>query len=62
MRQVVEALRRTDAEKRIPVVKLEIDYELATLYDAMVSKDSEGITASKRKLEHLRKELLQLEA
>lgn len=39
MRQVINALKRTDAEKRIPVLRLELDYELATLYDAMMEND-----------------------
>lgn len=40
MRQVINALKRTDAEKRIPVLRLELDYELATLYDAMMEDDN----------------------
>ncbi len=41
MRQVINALKRTDAEKRIPVLRLELDYELATLYDAMMEDDKQ---------------------
>ena len=41
MRQVINALKRTDAEKRIPVLRLELDYELATLYDAMMEDDNQ---------------------
>ena len=40
MRQVINALKRTDAEKRIPVLRLELDYELAT-YDAMMEDDKQ---------------------
>lgn len=62
MRQVINALKRTDAEKRIPVLRLELDYELATLFDAMTLQDNEAINESKKKLELLRLELLRLEA
>ena len=62
MKQVIQSLKRTDAEERIPVLWLELDYELATLHDAMMSNDEEQIRASKQKLETLRQELLRLEA
>jgi hypothetical protein len=62
MRQVINALKRRDAELRIPVLRLELDYELATLYDAMVISDISAMNASKRRLETLRQEMLRLEA
>lgn len=62
MKQVIEAFKRKDAEKRIPVLRLEIDYELATLFDAMVSQDDATVHASKHRLEKYRQELLRLEA
>lgn len=62
MRQVINALKRTDAEKRIPVLRLELDYELATLYDAMMEDDKQKKEACVQKLEVLRLEMLRLEA
>jgi hypothetical protein len=62
VKQVIQTLKKNDAEKRIPVLRLEVDYELATLHDAMVLEDLEQIRKSKRKLEKLRQEMLQLEA
>jgi hypothetical protein len=62
MKQVIQTLKRTDAEKRIPVLRLEIDYELVTLHDAMVNKNVEEMKQSKLRLEKLRQELLRLEA
>jgi hypothetical protein len=62
MKQVVNTLKRTDAEKRIPVLRLEVDYELATLYEAMVEEDDDTINECKRKLERLRVEMIRLEA
>lgn len=62
MKQVIQTLKRTDAERRIPVLKLEIDYELSTLFEALENKNTKQINESKRKLEKLRQELVRLEA
>ncbi|PWA13367.1 hypothetical protein DCC39_00290 [Pueribacillus theae] len=61
MKQVIQTLRRKDAEERLPVLHLELNYELATLYDAMVENDEAKINESKEKLESLRRELIRLE-
>lgn len=62
MDQVIAALKRRDAEERIPVLRLELDYELATLFDAMQAKDTAQIHRSTERLKQLRKEMLLLEA
>lgn len=62
MKQVIQTLLKNDAEERLPVLKMEINYELATLFDALESNDPAQIKHSKRKLEQLRQELMQLEA
>lgn len=59
MKRVMEALRRREAEERLPVIRLEIDYELMTLYDAMMEEDEEQIDNSKQRLNELRTELIQ---
>ncbi|WP_085524117.1 hypothetical protein [Tuberibacillus sp. Marseille-P3662] len=61
MKQVIKTLRRTDAEKRIPVMRMEIDYELATLHEAIVNEDINQIEVSKQRLTELRREMLELE-
>lgn len=61
MKQVIQTLRRKDAEKRIPVLQLELNYELSSLHDALKMNDEERINESKEKLEKLRQELLRLE-
>ncbi|MFC0470575.1 hypothetical protein ACFFHM_08715 [Halalkalibacter kiskunsagensis] len=61
MEQVVQAFIREDGEMRIPVLRLEIDYELATLHDALLDEDLVVIKQTKQRLEHLRKELILLE-
>lgn len=53
MKYVMEALRRKEAEERLPVIKLEIDYELATLYEAMQDGDTVQIIKSKERLKQL---------
>ncbi|MFC4735471.1 hypothetical protein ACFO4L_02635 [Bacillus daqingensis] len=62
MEKVIQTLKRKDGERRIPVLKLEIDYELQTLYDAMQASEIEQIELSKGRLEELRSEWLRLEA
>lgn len=61
MDQVMAALKRRDAEERIPVLRLELDYELATLHDAIQARDKLQIKKSKEKLKQLRREMLLLE-
>lgn len=56
----MDLLREEEARKKLPVIRLEIDYELLTLYDAMVSKDTIQIIKSKERLEQLRKELMEI--
>ncbi|MCL7746315.1 MULTISPECIES: hypothetical protein [Bacillaceae] len=61
MEQVVQAFIREDGEMRIPVLRLEIDYELATLHDALLDEDLLTIKQTKQRLEQLRQELILLE-
>lgn len=61
MEQVMEAMKRTDAEERIPVLKMEVDYALACLYEAMMSNDCKKISEYKKILYNLRQEMLLLE-
>ncbi|MDN9011073.1 hypothetical protein [Brevibacillus laterosporus] len=48
-------------EQRISVAKMELDYELAVLFDALEIGDQEQVQRSKVKLAELREELLVLE-
>lgn len=58
---MIQAFRSKRAEERIPVLRLELDYELAVLHDALASGDLSAIDASKVKLASLRQEMLLLE-
>ena len=57
MNYVMDALRKKEAEKKLPMIRLEIDYELMTLYDALQAKDYDKIVQTK---EHLREEWLKI--
>lgn len=64
MKQVVnQAMKAKEVEKhRKAVLRMELDYELATLFEAMEQKDENQKTRSKQKLERIRKELVRLKA
>ncbi|MCI1857551.1 MAG: hypothetical protein LKI94_10185 [Sporolactobacillus sp.] len=61
MKALNQTLSRQDAEKRIPIVRREIDTQLAVLLKALREKDAERVNRCKRKLELLRREMLLLE-
>jgi hypothetical protein len=63
MKQLMNQGRKKAAvRERTAVLRLEMDYELATLYDAMVEQDEEQKVKSKIKLEKIRQELLSLQS
>lgn len=63
MKKLMNTKKNNDAEReRTAVLRLEMDYELAMLFEAMNDKDEEMKTKSKQKLERIRRELLKLKA
>jgi hypothetical protein len=58
---MLNAFKSDRASERIPVLRLELDYELATLFEAMENNDQSTISACKTKLVQLRQEMLLLE-
>ncbi|MCY8523666.1 hypothetical protein [Bacillus atrophaeus] len=60
MRQVVKEGFKEEKNNREAVWRLEVDYELATLYEALQKGNHEQIDLTKRKLERLRKEWIRL--
>ncbi|GAB4072291.1 hypothetical protein GCM10028778_02240 [Barrientosiimonas marina] len=58
MKYVIEDLQKQTNREDLPVLRLEIDYELMTLYDAIQAKERVQISRSKEKLKHLRLQLL----
>lgn len=63
MKQLMNQNRKKAAvRERSAVLKLEMDYELATLYDAMMENNEDQKTKSKNKLEKIRQELISLQS
>ncbi|WP_330218284.1 hypothetical protein [Ornithinibacillus contaminans] len=60
LKYILEEVRKQEEKERLPVIRLEIDYELLTLYDAMQVEDNVQMIKSKQKLKQLRKQLLDL--
>lgn len=59
--EIIQAFKSKRAEERAAVVRLELDYELAVLHEALTEGDQERAAASKHKLKALREEMIQLE-
>lgn len=61
MKQVIQVARKRDLKtERMAVLRLELDYELAVLFEAMEIQDSYAMTSSKEKLKTIRQELIDL--
>ena len=61
LESMTEAFKSTRAEERAKVVRMELDYELAILQEHLVAGNEEAIRESKKRLQQLRQEALQLE-
>lgn len=61
LQEMMEAFKSKRAEERIPVLRMELDYELATLSEAIANKDKLAVQTSKDKLSSLSQEMLTLE-
>ncbi|MFS0688232.1 hypothetical protein [Sporosarcina sp. Marseille-Q4943] len=58
MKQVVHIIRKAEIEKEyVKLLHLELDYELATLYDAVQENDSKQVEKSKSRLTEIHGEL-----
>jgi len=63
LKQVINSKKRQQYEKKkIAVLRLELDYELATLFEAMENKNEETKQKTIKKLEKIREELLKMDA
>jgi hypothetical protein len=56
----MEILKKEEAKEKLPVIKMEIDYELMTLYDAIQEDDQVQIIKSKERLTFLAKQLMEI--
>ncbi len=58
MKQVVHFIRKEDVEREyVRTLELELDYELATLYDALQDQDTVQVDKSKQRLMEIHNEL-----
>ncbi|KGR73760.1 MULTISPECIES: hypothetical protein [Ureibacillus] len=58
MKQMIKIIRKVDIEKQYEqVLRLELDYELASLYVAMQDKDEKEMDKSKKRLKEIQDEL-----
>ena len=58
MKQMIKIIRKVDIEKQYEeILMLEMDYELATLYDAMKENNQIEIEKSKKRLTEIQQEL-----
>ncbi len=63
MKQMVQIIRKADVEKEyVNVLKLELDYELASLFDAMQQDNNHEVSKSKQRLQEIHVELEALHA
>ncbi|GEN30297.1 hypothetical protein CQU01_05350 [Cerasibacillus quisquiliarum] len=60
MKFVLDTLRQEEEKERLQVLRMEIDYELLTLYDAMQTNDITIIVQTKERLKKLTKELIDI--
>jgi predicted GNAT family N-acyltransferase len=63
MKQLMNtSLKKASEKERTAVLRLEMDYELATLFEAIEEKNEKKMKECKQKLEKIRMELLRLKA
>jgi len=58
---MIQAFQSKRAEERIGVLRMELDYELSNLHEAILEKNEDQIEQITKKLQTLRLEMLQLE-
>jgi len=56
------SLKKAGEKERTAVLRLELDYELAVLFEAIEEKNERKMKECKQKLEKIRQELLRLKA
>lgn len=60
MKFVLEQVKKKENRQMLSVIRMEIDYELVTLHDAMKANDTTEINKAKKKLNQLVKKLKDL--
>ena len=63
LKQVMNTSKKRDVQQqRLNVLRLELDYELAVLFEAIQTKNKEKQAKSKQKLVSIREELMRMKA
>ncbi|MEJ9211858.1 hypothetical protein [Bacillus smithii] len=62
MKHLVNDSKKKKTQEKLVVIRMELDYELAVLFEAMEHKDKEKMDKVKTKLRALREELVRLES
>lgn len=63
MKNMIKIIRKVDIEKQyLEILTLELDYELTSLYDAMVRNDEKDKQKSKKRLKEIQDEIEGLNA
>lgn len=60
VKYLMQAIEKQEAKLKLPVIRMEIDYELMNLYDAMQAEDKTGIIKAKQRLSELRHQLIEI--
>lgn len=60
MKYLMQAMEKQEAKQKLPVIRMEIDYELMNLHDAMEQDDKVKIIKVKEKLMSLHRELMEI--
>lgn len=57
MKYLLQAIEKQEAKLKLPVIRMEIDYELMNLYEAMEAENETEIVKIKDRLAELRAQL-----
>ncbi|MCF3944724.1 hypothetical protein [Oceanobacillus alkalisoli] len=60
MKYLMQAIEKQEAKLKLPVIRMEIDYELMNLYEAMEAGDKTEMIKVKERLSTLRHQLIEI--
>lgn len=60
MKYLMQAIEKQEAKLKLPVIRMEIDYELMNLYEAMEAGDKTEMIKVKQRLSSLRHQLIEI--
>lgn len=60
VKYLMQAIERQEAKQKLPIIRMEIDYELMNLHEAMQAEDTTEIIKAKEKLKSLHYQLTEI--